>query len=295
MPQAVERQLRQLFEHHTPSEKELLSTAIEYAKRGHEGQVRSSSGKPYVIHPMEVAVMLEERFQDSVLTIAALLHDVVEDCDTICMKEIYQVFGNEVGFIVDSVTKTECTFWGIDKECSSHIDKLLFGGMKDVRCLLLKLADRENNLQSIDKFRDEKQMRISFETQAVYLPLKLILCKDGSCTLQDASIRLQQVIEREGVTTSKQLEDLLFGYSFTNLNREFYHEVYSCSHNVVWELSDLTRYEQLCSNTEFCQSTKIISIHSDGKSFRVRFKFQKVYLHEGEEVMKFKFSHFSTA
>ena len=117
-------------------EQDKISKAFSFAKEAHGDQKRKS-GEWYFIHPISVALSLVP-YKDFELVIAALLHDTVEDCPEVSMKNIYEMFGSWVGFLVDSVTKNQNQFYLCDDiEFTDSSRRFLWAGMQDVRCFLL--------------------------------------------------------------------------------------------------------------------------------------------------------------
>lgn len=294
MPQQKEQELRRVCRDYSKQEQALLDHAIELAYEGHAGQVRKSSNKPYVIHPMEIALFLQQRFDHAPLTVAGLLHDVVEDSDHIEIDQIYREFGDDIGFLVDAVTKTHLHFYKTNQHFDSYIDKLLFGGLHDVRVFLLKIADRDNNLLTLSSLKDHKQVRISFETQAVFSPLREILEYDNKkISLGMVTHNFMHFVTAHQLATPSALQQHLFHYSFDDFNRETFREVYANSEKIVWEIRDMARYETLCSNENFEKSVQVLSLFTDGSHFKVTFKFKGAHVLDQTQMAKFALSSFS--
>ncbi|MBO20583.1 MAG: (p)ppGpp synthetase [Chloroflexi bacterium] len=160
-----------------------VGQAYEYANRCHEGQMRKS-GEPYIAHPLETALFLAGLHLDSNTIVAALLHDVVEDCG-VTLEEIDQRFGPHVAKLVDGVTKltrmddrlqppTDDNASAIDDAEHLHAEslrKMLVSMAEDIRVVLIKLADRLHNMQTLDALAPEKRRRIAQETLDIYSPL----------------------------------------------------------------------------------------------------------------------------
>jgi GTP pyrophosphokinase len=162
---------------------ELVGQAYRYADECHIGQMRKS-GEPYIAHPLETALFLAELRLDTHTIVAALLHDVVEDCG-VSLEEITQRFGPEVSKLVDGVTKltrmddklqppAEDIANSMDDAESLHAEslrKMLVSMAEDIRVVLIKLADRLHNMKTLDALPPEKRRRIAQETLDIYSPL----------------------------------------------------------------------------------------------------------------------------
>jgi guanosine-3',5'-bis(diphosphate) 3'-pyrophosphohydrolase len=148
----------------------LLNKAYVYAMRKHGSQKRAS-GDPYFAHPLEVAAILTDLKLDDASIAVALLHDTIEDTDA-TRAEIDQLFGPEIGAIVDGLTKIERLNLVTREEAQAeNLRKLLLAISADVRVLLVKLADRLHNMRTLEHMPPEKQRRIANETMEIYAPL----------------------------------------------------------------------------------------------------------------------------
>ncbi|MGE4247042.1 MAG: bifunctional (p)ppGpp synthetase/guanosine-3',5'-bis(diphosphate) 3'-pyrophosphohydrolase, partial [Parvibaculaceae bacterium] len=148
----------------------LLNRAYVYAMKAHGHQVRAS-GDPYFSHPLEVAAILTDLKLDDATVIAALLHDVIEDTDA-THKEIAELFGSEIADLVEGLTKIKRLDL-VTKEAAQaeNLRKLLLAVAKDIRVLLVKLADRLHNMRTLEHMLPEKAQRIAQETLDIYAPL----------------------------------------------------------------------------------------------------------------------------
>ncbi len=152
------------------NDKDLLEKAYNFASNGHMNQKRAS-GEPYITHPLQVALYLSDLSMDLETIIAAILHDLIEDTD-ITYKNIKKEFGSDVANIVDGVTKLDRIQYNTNEEAKAEaIRKMVIAMSKDIRVLILKLADRLHNIQTIEYLADHKQERIASETLYVYAPL----------------------------------------------------------------------------------------------------------------------------
>ena len=158
----------------------LVEEAYVFADECHQGQTRKS-GEPYIFHPLETALFLADLHLDASTIIAALLHDVVEDCG-VSLEEVKARFGNEITGLVDGVTKLT----GLNTRFYDEVDegsddpgglyaeslrKMLVAMAEDIRVVLIKLADRLHNMRTLDALPPEKRRRIAQETLDIYSPL----------------------------------------------------------------------------------------------------------------------------
>lgn len=155
---------------HHEKDLNLIREAYELAASKHEGQLRKS-GEPYIIHPLNVAMILADLHVGPNTIISAILHDIVEDTD--CTLEfIKEKFGSDVASIVDGVTKvTQMKFTSLEKQQAENHQKMIIAMARDIRVIVVKLADRLHNLRTLEFQRPEKQVRISQETLEIYAPL----------------------------------------------------------------------------------------------------------------------------
>lgn len=147
-----------------------IKRAFEYASLKHQNQFRKS-GEPYIVHIIEVAYILACLNAGPSTLIAGILHDVVEDCD-VCIEEISELFSSEIASLVESLTKIKALSKRNDKEFLAKSHRKIFIAMaRDVRVIIIKLADRLHNMRTLEHLRDEKRMRIARETLEVYAPI----------------------------------------------------------------------------------------------------------------------------
>jgi len=145
----------------------LIRKAYEFSDRAHAGQKRFS-GEPYVEHCLEVAFILAEQHMDSTTIAAGLVHDVVEDTE-IEIDDVRREFGDEVADLVDGVTKIGSVEFTSREELQvEYFRKMLLTMAKDIRVILMKLADRLHNMRTLESLPDEKRRRIAQETRDVY-------------------------------------------------------------------------------------------------------------------------------
>ena len=149
---------------------ELIERAYLVAKEGHEGQTRAS-GEPYINHPLNVAAILAELQLDDTTIAAALLHDVVEDT-LFTLDELKDMFGDEIALLIDGVTKIGKIFFKTkEQQQIEAYRKLIIATAKDLRVILIKLADRLHNMRTLKFMREDKRKRIAKETMELYAPL----------------------------------------------------------------------------------------------------------------------------
>jgi len=163
---------------YTDFNSKIIRDALHLSKKAHEGQTRRS-GEPYVIHPIIVASITALISADDAMVAAALMHDVVEDTNY-TIQELSELFGEDVAFLVEGVTKIEdirdeelIPSSSNQRLISSALTfrKMLLSSIKDVRILVVKLCDRLHNMTTLDALSPEKQLRISKETMVVYAPI----------------------------------------------------------------------------------------------------------------------------
>jgi GTP diphosphokinase / guanosine-3',5'-bis(diphosphate) 3'-diphosphatase len=148
----------------------LIREAFAYGERMHEGQFRHS-GEPYFTHPVAVAVILTDQRLDDATLITALLHDTIEDTRA-SYSEVEKLFGREVAELVDGVTKlTNLQLNSTETKQAENFRKLFMAMSKDLRVILVKLADRLHNMRTIKSVRMDKQLQKARETMDIYAPL----------------------------------------------------------------------------------------------------------------------------
>ena len=156
-PRVSERQLKQLHD------------AFEFAREAHKEQKRKS-GEPYILHPISVALIAAEELKlDTNSVTASFLHDVVEDT-SYTMKDIRERFGEDVAFLVNTVTKQKKESYKTSKQVDNY-KQLLASMQYDIRALMVKIADRLHNMRTLSSMRPDKQMKIAGETDYFYAPL----------------------------------------------------------------------------------------------------------------------------
>ena len=218
--------------------------AYECAKKAHEGQKRKS-GEDYITHPVQVAEILADLGMDQESIITALLHDVVEDT-SVSLQDIKKQFGPSVAFLLDGVTKiSRIKFRNTYEKQSENIRKMIVAMGKDVRVILVKLADRLHNLRTLQYMTKEKQIAISNETLEVYTPLASRLGMHGIKTeMEDISFKYSQ---------AEKFQNLENKMKEFNKDKNIYAEqiikilTKSLQTNGIWNCEVTGRYKNLYS------------------------------------------------
>ena len=201
---------------YSDNDREEINTAFLYAKKGHQGQKRKS-GEEYITHPLHVAIYLAELNFDIETIKAALLHDLVEDTE-ITYQDIKKTFGKEVADLVDGVTKLDKIKYNSREEAKADaIRKMVIAMSKDIRVIILKLADRLHNIETIEFHKKWTQEKIANETLYVYAPLAHRLgLQTIKHKLEDTSFEvlhdkqnneIKELLKQSNPNRSKQIEE----------------------------------------------------------------------------------------
>ncbi len=159
-----------LTEYLTKDQVEIISLAYATAEKAHAGQLRSS-GDEYITHPVEVANILADMHMDYQSIVAAMLHDVIEDT-AVSKDEIANVFGEKVAELVDGVSKlAQIKFETRAEAQAENLRKMMLAMARDIRVILIKLADRLHNMRTLSSLSRDKQRRIALETLEIYAPI----------------------------------------------------------------------------------------------------------------------------
>ena len=163
--------IRSVLKYHPSTDISMIEKAYQVASKAHEGQVRKS-GEPYIIHPICVAIILADLELDKESIVAGLLHDVVEDTP-MTTEDLAKLFGDEVALLVDGVTKLGQLSYSADKvdEQAENLRKMFLALAKDIRVILIKLADRLHNMRTLKYMKPEKQKEKARETMDIYAPI----------------------------------------------------------------------------------------------------------------------------
>ena len=149
---------------------ELVKRAYDYSLHVHSGQSRAS-GEPYLVHPLEVALVLAEMKMDPVAVAAGLLHDSVEDT-SVTIVDIRKEFGEQVAHIVEGVTKiSKIDFATKEEQQAENLRKMMLAMVDDIRVVLIKLADRLHNMRTLEHLPPDRQQKIAEETLEIYAPI----------------------------------------------------------------------------------------------------------------------------
>ena len=168
---SLDELIRRIRKFHPEDDMDLVRRAYAFAEKAHEGQKRKS-GEPYFNHPCAVAVILTDLMLDATTIAAGLLHDCVEDVEGVTLEAIEQEFGQEVALLVDGVTKlNQLNFASREEAQAETLRKMFLAMAKDIRVVLIKLADRLHNMRTLKYQRPERQLPIARETLDIYAPL----------------------------------------------------------------------------------------------------------------------------
>jgi GTP diphosphokinase / guanosine-3',5'-bis(diphosphate) 3'-diphosphatase len=195
----IDTLVQRVLSYYPQADATLIRSAYDFAAKAHAGQLRAS-GEPYIVHPLETAVIVAGLYLDLAAVSAALLHDVPEDTP-VGLDGITKAFGPEVAKLVDGVTKLSRISWGsIEEEQAESLRKMFLAMVDDVRVVLIKLSDRLHNMRTLGALPPDRQRKIAQETMEIYAPLA----------------------SRLGIWQFKwELEDL----AFKALNPDKYHEL----------------------------------------------------------------------
>ena len=171
-PEALYEELIAAIRKYHPSDDiSMVEKAYQIAYNAHKDQKRKS-GEPYIIHPLCVAIILANLELDKETIVAGILHDVVEDT-VLTEEELTKIFGEEVALLVDGVTKLTQISWSVDKVeiQAENLRKMFLAMAKDIRVILIKLADRLHNMRTLQYMKPEKQKEKARETMDIYAPI----------------------------------------------------------------------------------------------------------------------------
>ncbi len=163
--------IKRIRKYHPSDDISMIEKAYKVALKAHKDQKRKS-GEPYIIHPLCVAIILADLELDKETIVAGILHDVVEDT-VMTLDEVSKEFGGEVALLVDGVTKLTQISWSMDKVeiQAENLRKMFLAMAKDIRVILIKLADRLHNMRTLQYMKPEKQKEKARETMDIYAPI----------------------------------------------------------------------------------------------------------------------------
>ena len=163
--------IKAIKKYHPSDDITMVEKAYNVARDAHKDQKRKS-GEPYIIHPLCVAIILADLEMDKETIVAAILHDVVEDT-VMTLDELKDEFGEEVALLVDGVTKLTQISWSMDKVeiQAENLRKMFLAMAKDIRVILIKLADRLHNMRTLQYMTPAKQKEKAKETMEIYSPI----------------------------------------------------------------------------------------------------------------------------
>lgn len=162
--------IKKVSEYMNDDHVKMVKRAYEFAKIAHKDQMRQS-GEPYITHPIQVAGILADLHMDPETVSSGFLHDVVEDTGAE-LSDVQELFGNDVALIVDGVTKlSKIKYKSSEERLAENHRKLLLAMCKDIRVMIVKLADRLHNMRTLKSLRPDKQRRIAKETLEIYAPI----------------------------------------------------------------------------------------------------------------------------
>jgi GTP pyrophosphokinase len=162
--------LAKVAENRPKDDPEIIRKAYEFSLKHHRGQTRAS-GEPYLVHPLEVAVVLADMKLDSTAIAAGLLHDAIEDTE-VTHEDVRREFGDQVVHIVEGVTKIDkIDFASREERQAENVRKMVLAMVDDIRVVLIKLADRLHNMRTLQHLPEERRQNVAKETLEIYAPL----------------------------------------------------------------------------------------------------------------------------
>lgn len=276
-----------------PKDEGIIKKAFDLAFSAHDGQFRAS-GRPYITHPTVVADILVDLGLDVPAICAALLHDTVEDTD-VTDEKIRTEFGDEIADLVKGVTKLDkLQFNSAEEEQAENIRKMFFAMAKDIRVLIIKLADRLHNMRSLQYLSPERQQRMARESLDIYAPLAGRLgISQIKCELEDLSLKYldkeaydylaknialkkeerQIFVDKMIVKLKEILRELEIEGEVSGRTKHFY-SIYKKMKNqgkTLSEIYDLTALRVIVKSLKECYSV-LGAIHAQWKPIPGRFK-----------------------
>ena len=270
----------------------IIKKAYEYAKIMHANQIRES-GEPYIIHPLNVAYILAEMHADNDTICAALLHDILEDTKA-TKEEIASIFSENIANLVDGVTKMNLENFSTKKEQNlANNRKIIMSITKDIRIIIIKLADRLHNLRTLEFKNEKKQKEIAYETIEIFTPLAYhIGTYKIKNELEDLSMKywkpeeykkLNEKIKNINVENNKNLsimlykiKDILFNENISSDIKIRIKNLYSIYKTIengksIKDIHDLLALKVIVDNVNNCYYTLGL-IHNEYKPINNEFK-----------------------
>lgn len=285
--------LEEILQYNSNYDIDIIGRAFEKAKSLHDGQLRKS-GEPYLIHPIAVDIILAQLGMDEATLVGGLLHDVVEDTDY-TRDQLVEDFSEEVALLVDGVTKLGAIkFENKEEAQAENLRKMFLAMSKDIRVLIIKLADRLHNMRTMEYMKSEKQMEKSKETLDIYAPLAsrlgiytikfeledlalkylhpaeyIALSKEVSEKKEQREQFINEVIEE----IKEALMDTNMKYDIMGRSKHLY-SVYKkmvLQHKQIDEIFDLTAIRIIVENVRDCYAV-LGQVHTMWKPIPGRFK-----------------------
>lgn len=288
------QQLQEKFELvFNPQQVELLNRALAYATKMHSNQFRES-GEPYITHPIAVATILFDLGLDCATLAAALLHDCVEDTAA-TDEEIRKLFGDEIAELVAGVTKLDkIKFKSKEEEQAENFRRMFFAMAKDIRVIIIKLADRLHNMRTISSLSEERQHAMARETLEIFAPLASRLGLSYlKCELEDLCLKVlepaiyeslvnevalkraerQELVNRICSRLTSLLEELNIKGEVSGRPKHFYSIYKKMKNNnrTFDQIYDLTAVRVIVENIKDCYEV-LGMIHTMWKPIPGRFK-----------------------
>lgn len=285
--------LEEILQYNQSYDIELIGKAYDKARKLHDGQLRKS-GEPYIIHPIAVSKILAQLGMDEETIVGGLLHDVVEDTEY-TREQLVEDFSEEVALLVDGVTKLGTIKFDSKEEAQAESLRKMFLAMsKDIRVLIIKLADRLHNMRTLEFMREEKRIEKSRETLDIYAPLASRLgiytvkfeledialkylhpdeYKELSAEVSEKKEQRLQFINQVIDEIKEALNDMNMEYDISGRSKHLY-SVYKkmvIQHKQLDEIFDLTAVRIIVENVRDCYAV-LGQVHTMWKPIPGRFK-----------------------
>ncbi len=287
------KNLESKAKYYYPHDSDIILKALEYSRNAHGDQKRAS-GQPYIIHPIIVADLLMDLGMDAPAVCAALLHDTVEDTK-VTDADLRENFGEEIANLVQGVTKlSNLHFNSVEEEQAENIRKMFFAMAKDIRVIIIKLADRLHNMRSLQYLSEDRQQKMARETLDIFAPIAGRLgISQIKCELEDLCLKyldreaydylvenIAQKKEERQIFIDKMLIELKSVLAEVNVEGEVFgrtkhfYSIYKKMKNQgksLSEIYDLTALRVIVKTVKDCYSV-LGAIHARWKPIPGRFK-----------------------